>query len=233
MGVARAQQDDLSPPDMLLGSGAIPREHIQTAAISGLEGDGNSGSHAPGPHASRPLGIPPGIQMSDAIHESCIDAAGRSVSIVHVPRALRAWQGSRIAPPRFSPGRAGISPRSCLTISRSRRGRSSLRAAISPFVASPLTHKVTPTEAWFVMVHDFGFGLDDVAGRATIPSERWPDRASCASQHRQSDLAASNHRAVIGGDHANGRGATGVRLHRARAGACLDVSRPAGGARDR
>ncbi len=69
MGVARAQQDDLSPPDMLLGSGAIPREHIQTAAISGLEGDGNSGSHAPGPHASRPLGIPPGIQMSDAIHE--------------------------------------------------------------------------------------------------------------------------------------------------------------------
>ena len=32
------------------------------------ESDGNSGSHAPDSHASSPLGIPSGIQMSDAIH---------------------------------------------------------------------------------------------------------------------------------------------------------------------
>ena len=64
----RAQQDDLSPPDMLVWGVAIPREHLQTAAISGLESDGNSGSHAPDSHASSPLGIPSGIQMSDAIH---------------------------------------------------------------------------------------------------------------------------------------------------------------------
>ena len=64
----RAQQDDLSPPDMLVRRVAIPREHLQTAAISGLESDGNSGSHAPDSHASSPLGIPSGIQMSDVIH---------------------------------------------------------------------------------------------------------------------------------------------------------------------
>ena len=64
----RAQQDDLSPPDMLVWGVAIPRQHLQTAAISGLESDGNSGSHAPNSHASGPLGIPSGIQMSDAIH---------------------------------------------------------------------------------------------------------------------------------------------------------------------
>ena len=44
------------------------RQRIQTAAISRLESDGNSGSHAPDSHASGPLGIPSGIQMSDAIH---------------------------------------------------------------------------------------------------------------------------------------------------------------------
>src|SRR6476660_7006781 len=54
----RAQQDDLSPPDMLVWGVAIPREHLQTAAISGLESDGNSGSHAPDSHAPSPLGIP-------------------------------------------------------------------------------------------------------------------------------------------------------------------------------
>ena len=64
----RAQQDDLSPPDMLVRGVAIPRERLQTAAIRGLESDGNSGSHAPNSHASSPLGIPSGIQMSDAIH---------------------------------------------------------------------------------------------------------------------------------------------------------------------
>jgi hypothetical protein len=32
---------------MLVWGVAIPREHLQTAAISGLESDGNSGSHTP------------------------------------------------------------------------------------------------------------------------------------------------------------------------------------------
>jgi hypothetical protein len=64
----RAQQDDLSPPNMLVWGVAIPREHLQTAAICGFKSDGNSGSHAQDSHASGPLGIPSGIQMSDAIH---------------------------------------------------------------------------------------------------------------------------------------------------------------------
>ena len=64
----RAQQDDLGPPDMLMRCVAIPRERCQTAAISGLESDGNSGSHAPDSHVSSPAGIPSGIQMSDLIH---------------------------------------------------------------------------------------------------------------------------------------------------------------------
>ena len=64
----RAQQDDLSPPDMLVRGVAIPRERLQTAAIGRLESDGNSGSHAPDSHASSQLGIPSRIQMSDAIH---------------------------------------------------------------------------------------------------------------------------------------------------------------------
>ena len=64
----RAQQDDLSSPDMLVWGVAIPREHLQTTAISGLESEGNFGSHAPASHASSRLGIPSGIQMSDAIH---------------------------------------------------------------------------------------------------------------------------------------------------------------------
>ena len=63
----RAQQDDLGPPDMLVRCVAIPRERGQTAAISRLESDGNSGSHAPDSHVSSPPGIPYGIQMSDLI----------------------------------------------------------------------------------------------------------------------------------------------------------------------
>ena len=63
-----AQQDDLSPPDMLVRGVAISREHLHTAAIGRLERDGNSGSHVPDSHAFRPAGIPSGIQMSDAIH---------------------------------------------------------------------------------------------------------------------------------------------------------------------
>jgi hypothetical protein len=65
---ARAQQDDLSTPDMLVRGVAIPRQRGQTAAISGLESDGNSSSHAPDSHVSSPSGIPYGIQMSDLIH---------------------------------------------------------------------------------------------------------------------------------------------------------------------
>jgi len=64
----RAQQHDLSPPDVLVWGVAVPREHLQTAAIRGLESDGNSRSHAPDSHASSSLGIPSRIQMSDAIH---------------------------------------------------------------------------------------------------------------------------------------------------------------------
>src|SRR5450756_1036003 len=64
----RAQQHDLSPPNMLVWGVAIPRESLQTAAISGLESDGYSGSHAPDSDASSQMGIPSGIQMSDAIH---------------------------------------------------------------------------------------------------------------------------------------------------------------------
>jgi len=64
----RTQQDDLSPPDMLVRGVAIPRESLQTAAVGRLKSDGNSGSHVPDSHATRALGIPSGIQMSDAIH---------------------------------------------------------------------------------------------------------------------------------------------------------------------
>ena len=54
----RAQQDDLSSPDMLVRGVAIPRQRLQTAAVSRLESDGNSGSHAPDSHASSPAGNP-------------------------------------------------------------------------------------------------------------------------------------------------------------------------------
>ena len=64
----RAQHNDLSPPDMFVEGVAIPHERLQTAAIGGLESDGNSGSHAPDSHVSSPPGIPYGIQMSDLIH---------------------------------------------------------------------------------------------------------------------------------------------------------------------
>ena len=63
-----AEQNDLGSPDMLVRGVAIPRQRLQSATISRLESDGNSGSHAPDSHASSRLGIPSGIQMSDAIH---------------------------------------------------------------------------------------------------------------------------------------------------------------------
>ena len=64
----RAQQNDLGAPDMLMRGVAIPRERRQTAAVTGLESDGNSGSHAPDSHATSAEGIPPRIQMLDLIH---------------------------------------------------------------------------------------------------------------------------------------------------------------------
>ena len=51
-----AQQDDLGPPDMLMCGVAIPRERCQTAAVTGLESDANTGSHAPDSHATSPVG---------------------------------------------------------------------------------------------------------------------------------------------------------------------------------
>jgi len=47
---------------------AVPREHLQTAAIGGVKSDGYSGAHQPESHAVTPLGILSGIQMLDAIH---------------------------------------------------------------------------------------------------------------------------------------------------------------------
>src|ERR1700681_2600201 len=40
----RAQQDDLSPPDMLVRGVAVPRQRLQTAAVGRFKSDGNSGS---------------------------------------------------------------------------------------------------------------------------------------------------------------------------------------------
>jgi hypothetical protein len=59
---------DLGPPDMLMCGVAIPRERCQTAAVTGLESDANTGSHVPDSHATNPVGIPPRIQMLDLIH---------------------------------------------------------------------------------------------------------------------------------------------------------------------
>ena len=64
----RAQQDYLSPPDMLVRAVAVPRQRLQTAAVGRLKSDGNSGSHAPDSHTFSSRGIPSRIQMSDAIH---------------------------------------------------------------------------------------------------------------------------------------------------------------------
>ena len=58
----------LGPPDMLMRCVAIPYDRAQTAAINGLEKNGNSGSHAPDLHATSQTRIPFRIQMSDLIH---------------------------------------------------------------------------------------------------------------------------------------------------------------------
>jgi hypothetical protein len=64
----RAQQNDLGAPDMLMLGVAIPSERCQMAAITGLESDGNSGSHASDSLAISPVGIPSRIQTLDLMH---------------------------------------------------------------------------------------------------------------------------------------------------------------------
>ena len=54
----RAQQNNLRAPDMLMRRVAIPSERCQTAAVTGLESDGNPGSHAPDSHATSSAGNP-------------------------------------------------------------------------------------------------------------------------------------------------------------------------------
>src|ERR1700722_10733898 len=62
------QQDDLSPPDVLMRRITTPRERSQAAAVTGLESDRNSRSHPPDSHVTSPPGILAGIQMSGLIH---------------------------------------------------------------------------------------------------------------------------------------------------------------------
>jgi hypothetical protein len=62
------QQDDLSPPHLLLRHVAIPHERLQTETVGRSNDDGNTRSHASDSHAIGSSGIPQGIQMSDLIH---------------------------------------------------------------------------------------------------------------------------------------------------------------------
>jgi hypothetical protein len=64
----RAQEDDLGTPDMLVRGVAIPNNRLQTAAILGREGDGDSCAHTTDSHAPVPQRIPTGNQMSDFNH---------------------------------------------------------------------------------------------------------------------------------------------------------------------
>jgi hypothetical protein len=84
----RAQKDDLSPPNMLVRSVAVPRQRLQTAAVGRLKSDGNSGSHAPDSHAFRSGGIPSRIQMSDA------KLWRETVFLCHDP--LQQWRQARL-----------------------------------------------------------------------------------------------------------------------------------------
>ena len=60
MGVdaVRAQQNNLGMPDLFTQGIAIPSKRCQTAAVTGLESDGNSGSHAANSHATSSAGNP-------------------------------------------------------------------------------------------------------------------------------------------------------------------------------
>ena len=64
----RVRRLTLSAPDMLMRGVAIPNERRQTAVVSRLESDANSGSHAPNSHATKLARIPPRIQMLDLVH---------------------------------------------------------------------------------------------------------------------------------------------------------------------
>ncbi len=62
------QQDDLRPPDMLLGGVAVPDQGLKVPAVSRRDGDGNPRAHAPDSHATHRPGIPRGIPPLDFIH---------------------------------------------------------------------------------------------------------------------------------------------------------------------
>ena len=62
------QQDDLRPPDMLLGGVAVPDQGLKVPAVSRRDGDGNPRAHAPDSHATHRPGIPRGIPALDFIH---------------------------------------------------------------------------------------------------------------------------------------------------------------------
>jgi hypothetical protein len=53
---------------MLLGRIVIPDQIAEPIQVDKGDGKGNASSHAADSHATRPTGIRPGIQMSDAIH---------------------------------------------------------------------------------------------------------------------------------------------------------------------
>ena len=55
------EQNDLGPPDVLLGGVAVADERLQAAAIGGRDVDGDSGAHAPDSHAIQLAGIPAGL----------------------------------------------------------------------------------------------------------------------------------------------------------------------------
>jgi hypothetical protein len=62
------QEDDFGPPDMLLRGVAVGHDRLQSAAIGGIERDGDPRAHASESHATDPAGIPPRIHPSDLIH---------------------------------------------------------------------------------------------------------------------------------------------------------------------
>jgi len=64
----RAQKDDLSRQTCLCGVLRSRASAFRRRRSAGLRVMEISGSHAPDSHAFRSLGIPSGIQMSDAIH---------------------------------------------------------------------------------------------------------------------------------------------------------------------
>ena len=64
----RAEQHDLRPPHVLLRRVAVPDQSAEPIKVRRRDGKGNTRSHGVDSHVASPPGIPPGIQMSDAIH---------------------------------------------------------------------------------------------------------------------------------------------------------------------